>query len=905
MKLIDKTVDGANTFSVIGQVGFNGIPSTVTLRTNAHSVGVSPVDLLHIAVAGGSGHLEITSNGGTTWSDKFLNTLLPGFQNFVSGVTWADNNTLYVTSVAPAIGAVRVAKSADGGASWARADNGLPDVPTPRVILDKRDATNQTLLAASDLGIYRSTDGGANWVPYDTGLPNVRVSDIYMPADGSFLRAATYGRGIWELPSLAFANATLSDTGNSCDQDGVLDNGETGPLTITLHNDGGATLSAVSATITTSNPNVTFPSGNAVNFPSASAGADTTAVVTVALTGAVGIQQIDFNIAFTDPSLSLPKPVNALASFRANTDEIPNGSANDDVEANNSAWTIAGTTQFLPDIVNWQRRQITPLEHRWVGVDSNLASDESLVSPAMQVGSGNFTLSFEQRYFFDTDFNGNWFDGMVLEISTDGGTSWGDIGQFASPGYDHTLATGGGNVLEGRMAYTGLNDPPYPAFTPVTVNLGTQYAGQSVKMRFRVGTDVAGSEPGVEIRNIATTGLTNTPFTALVADRGQCSISPTTTTITSSKNPSTAGDLVTFSATVTGGSTTATGTVTFKDGTATIGTGTLNSSGVASFATSKLTAGSHNMTGAYAGDANHAASNSGILVQTVNGVATTTVLASSLNPSTFGQSVTFTATVSSSKGTPTGKATFKNGTKLLGTVALTNGVAALSTSTLATGTTTITATYGGSTKFAISSGSVVQTVNKAATTATITGSTPNPSTFGQAVTFTATVTTDAGAGTPAGTVTFMKGTATLGKGALGSGTATFTTKTTQLPAGSNSITAVYGGDTNHAGSTSAVFTQTINKAATNTAMTANPATITSGQSVTLTATVTATPTSTATGTVSFSDGTTNLGSASLTSSSATLVTTGIVGTGTHMIKGTYKGSSNYLGSSGTVTVTVQ
>jgi hypothetical protein len=151
----------------------------------------------------------------------------------------------------------------------------------------------------------------------------------------------------------------------------------------------------------------------------------------------------------------------------------------------------------------------------------------------------------------------------------------------------------------------------------------------------------------------------------------------------------------------------------------------------------------------------------------------------------------------------------------------------------------------------------------------------------------------------------MKGTATLGKGTLISGTATFMSKPTQLPAGSDPITAVYNGDANHAGSTSAIFTQTVNKASTSTAVTANPTTISSGQSVTLTATVTPTPSGTPTGTVVFTDGTTNLGSASLASGSATLVTTGIVGTGTHTIKGTYKGTSNYLSSFGTVNVTVQ
>jgi len=150
----------------------------------------------------------------------------------------------------------------------------------------------------------------------------------------------------------------------------------------------------------------------------------------------------------------------------------------------------------------------------------------------------------------------------------------------------------------------------------------------------------------------------------------------------------------------------------------------------------------------------------------------------------------------------------------------------------------------------------------------------------------------------------MRGTATLGKTTLVSGTANFATKPTQLPAGTDQITAIYSGDVNRVGSTSAVFTQTVGKASTTTQVTASPTTINSGQQVTLTATVTPTPTSTPTGTVVFTDGTTTLGSVVLTSGSATLVTTGVVGTGTHAIKASYKGTNNYLSSFGTVDVAV-
>ena len=110
-----------------------------------------------------------------------------------------------------------------------------------------------------------------------------------------------------------------------------------------------------------------------------------------------------------------------------------------------------------------------------------------------------------------------------------------DIGGSASPTYNHTLFTPDDGVLSGRPAYSGNSSSGPTVFTPVTVNLGTTYAGQSVRIRFRVGTDSGGFAPGVDIRNFTTSGLTNTPFTALVADSGVC---PTSTSISSDTNPS-------------------------------------------------------------------------------------------------------------------------------------------------------------------------------------------------------------------------------------------------------------------------------------------------------------------------------------------------------------------------------
>jgi hypothetical protein len=144
----------------------------------------------------------------------------------------------------------------------------------------------------------------------------------------------------------------------------------------------------------------------------------------------------------------------------------------------------------------------------------------------------------------------------------------------------------------------------------------------------------------------------------------------TTTTVASSLNPSTYQASVTFTATVSPAD--ATGTVTFKNGSTTLGTGTL-SGGVATYSTASLTIGSKSITASYGGDTNYNSSTSATLTQIVNKADTTTALASSLNPSTYKTSITFTATVS--PGTATGTVTFKDGTTTLGTGTLSSGTA--------------------------------------------------------------------------------------------------------------------------------------------------------------------------------------------------------------------------------------
>ena len=166
---------------------------------------------------------------------------------------------------------------------------------------------------------------------------------------------------------------------------------------------------------------------------------------------------------------------------------------------------------------------------------------------------------------------------------------------------------------------------------------------------------------------------------------------------------------------------------------------------------------------------------------------TATALKSSQNPTLLEESVTFTATVSATSGTPAGTITFYDGTIQLGSETLNSGgEAAYSTSTLAAGTHKIKAAYAGDSQFKASSKTITQKVEE--TTTTKLTYSPDPPQAGKAVTFTATVT--ATSGTPTGSVKFYNGATLLDTAMLNSsGVATYSTST--LTAGKHTIKATY------------------------------------------------------------------------------------------------------------------
>jgi hypothetical protein len=166
--------------------------------------------------------------------------------------------------------------------------------------------------------------------------------------------------------------------------------------------------------------------------------------------------------------------------------------------------------------------------------------------------------------------------------------------------------------------------------------------------------------------------------------------SATSTTLVATPNPSTFGQPVTLTATVSPSA--ATGQVTFYDGATVMGVATLTG-GTATFATSMLPSGSRSLQASYGGSAAYLSSRSASITQTVSVPNTTTTLVTAPNPSTFGQPVTLTATVSPSAAQ--GQVTFYDGNTVLNVVTLTSGTATFATSSLPAGNRSLRAYYMG------------------------------------------------------------------------------------------------------------------------------------------------------------------------------------------------------------------
>jgi len=328
-------------------------------------------------------------------------------------------------------------------------------------------------------------------------------------------------------PDVLFVSAELSDDGaadasaRTCDADGYLDNGETGILRITLRSTGTEPLRATSVTVTADSPAVKLANGGQQSFPVMGLFETATVDVPVSLAGAAPGSLIRFTIAYRDAQGAVAGDKTATLVAKVEQDELPGASAVESVDARYLPWEM---TSALGD-ASFRVNQSPTLERAFLGEAVGRVADFALVSPELQVGQGALSFSFRHRYSFETS-GGEYFDGGVIELSEDGGQRWTDIGEsIVLNGYTGVLTPYEGNVnpLVGRRAFRGASFAfSQNQWVTTNVNLGTRYAGKTVHIRFRIGTDEAVGTAGWFIDSIGFTGLARTPFTVLTDEQGLC-----------------------------------------------------------------------------------------------------------------------------------------------------------------------------------------------------------------------------------------------------------------------------------------------------------------------------------------------------------------------------------------------
>jgi hypothetical protein len=430
---------------------------------------------------------------------------------------------------------------------------------------------------------------------------------------------------------------------------------------------------------------------------------------------------------------------------------------------------------------------------------------------------------------------------------------------IAAPGLTFTPGAGGSGTLAGTLTEAPNTTYVVEVYSNPSAQAASQAQGQTFVKDVTVKTNGTGKGafslvvPNGFYTATATDPSGNTSQFSIAV--GSATLPGTTTTVSSSLNPSPAGEPVTFTAIVAapGYPGALTGTVTFViDGKsqAPKSLSLIGGKEEASFVATNLAAGQHSVSATYSGDAHVSPSSGSLPTQTVTGLpATTTTVSSSLNPSPAGEPVTFTAVVTAAgyQGALTGTVTFDIDGKSEAPKPLSASggkeEAQFVATNLAAGQHSISATYSGDAHVSPSSGSLpTQTVTATSlqsTTTTLTSS-QNPSTPDESVTFAAVVSPNGTAGIPTGSVTFTidgvaQAPATLH---VVSGTDLATISISTLSAGTHTVSATYAGDGTFAASAvSTPVTQVVQRLGTTTTLvsSANPSKV--GQSVTFTATV--------------------------------------------------------------------
>jgi photosystem II stability/assembly factor-like uncharacterized protein len=227
--------------------------STINATNYIRSMAIAPSNSQYLYVADYT-HIWKTTNGGTTWTAVTGN--LPVGTNWITGIAVKndDPNTVWVTL--GFWGTNNVYQSTAGGSTWTNISTGLPQLPAYSIVQNKQSTNEVQLYVGMEVGVYFKK-GSDNWILFNTGLPNVKIGELEIyyasnPHD-SKLRAATYGRGLWETPveytCTPLPVPTITGSASACTgATGVTYTTETGMTGYTWSVSSGGTITGGSGT---------------------------------------------------------------------------------------------------------------------------------------------------------------------------------------------------------------------------------------------------------------------------------------------------------------------------------------------------------------------------------------------------------------------------------------------------------------------------------------------------------------------------------------------------------------------------------------------------------------------------------------------------------------------------------
>jgi photosystem II stability/assembly factor-like uncharacterized protein len=193
-----RTTDGCATAWIQSSQDFGDYLSSIAIApSNSNRIYAGTGDTIWRT---GQGKIFRSDDGGTTspWAEK--TGTLPSARPLMDiAVDHTDENRVVVCyggiNVAGATGHVFI--STNGGNTWTDISGNLPDISVNGVAFDP--TAPNTIYVGTDAGVYRTTNLGANWEAFDNGIPNVIITDLHVDVVNNLLFVSTMGRGMYKL----------------------------------------------------------------------------------------------------------------------------------------------------------------------------------------------------------------------------------------------------------------------------------------------------------------------------------------------------------------------------------------------------------------------------------------------------------------------------------------------------------------------------------------------------------------------------------------------------------------------------------------------------------------------------------------------------------------------------------